>query len=339
MAEIGENITISAPRKRVYNNILETIGGTPLVKLNGVTDHSKIQPGTTVLVKLEFFNPMSSVKDRIALNIVYQALKDGRLKEGMEILEATSGNTGIGLCQVGAAYGFKVNIVMPSTMSVERQQIMKAFGANLILTEGKLGMPGAIAHSENMVKENPGKYFVADQFNNPDNTKAHAFTAQEIWEDTDGKVDIFISAVGTSGTLIGVGENLKQKKNVKVIAVEPEESAVLEGKPKGPHGIQGIGAGFVPTIYKKDIVDEIIPIKTQDAWKTSRLVVKYDGIMVGMSFGAAILAGFREATKVENKGKTIVVIVPSCGERYLSTDLYKTVDQGTKKEVLDTLLN
>nr|BAN38646.1 cysteine synthase A, putative [Entamoeba histolytica]BAN39894.1 cysteine synthase A, putative [Entamoeba histolytica] len=335
-----EQISINSPRKRIYHNILETIGGTPLVELHGVTEHPRIKKGTRILVKLEYFNPMSSVKDRVGFNIVYQAIKDGRLKPGMEIIESTSGNTGIALCQAGAVFGYRVNIAMPSTMSVERQMIMKAFGAELILTEGKKGMPGAIEEVNKMIKENPGKYFVANQFGNPDNTAAHHYTANEIWEDTDGEVDIVVSAVGTSGTVIGVAEKLKEKKKgIKIIAVEPEESAVLEGKAKGPHGIQGIGAGFIPDIYKKEFVDEIIPIKTQDAWKMARAVVKYDGIMCGMSSGAAILAGLKEAEKPENEGKTIVIIVPSCGERYLSTDLYKIKDEGTKIQILDSLLN
>ncbi|BFU22104.1 cysteine synthase a putative [Entamoeba histolytica] len=334
-----QNITINTPRKRIYHNILETIGGTPLVELHGVTDHPSIKKNTKILVKLECFNPMSSVKDRVGFNIIYQAIKDGRLKPGMEIIEATSGNTGIGLCQAGAVFGYPVNIVMPSTMSVERQMIMKAFGANLVLSDGTKGMPGAIAKYEELIKQHPNKYFPANQFGNPDNTAAHVYTANEIWEDTNGEVDIIVSAVGTAGTVIGVGENLKKKKKgVKVVAVEPAESAVLSGKPKGPHGIQGIGAGFVTDIYKKEVVDEITPIKTQDAWKMARAVVKYDGIMCGMSSGAAILAGLKEAGKVENEGKTIVIILPDCGERYLSTDLYKTIEEGTKQQVLDSLL-
>lgn len=337
-----KNISVSEPRKRTYDNILETIGGTPLVRIHGVTDHRSIQKDVKVYAKLEYFNPMSSVKDRVGFNILYQAIKDGRLKPGMEVIEATSGNTGIALCQSGAVLGYPVNIVMPSTMSEERKKIMRAFGANLVLSEGSKGMPGAIELSKKMIAENPGKYFEANQFENPDNIAAHKFTADEIWEDTDGKVDIVVSAVGTAGTVVGIAKELKQKKpTIKIVAVEPAESAVLEGKPKGPHGIQGIGAGFVTELYNmgKDQVDDIVGIKTEDAWKMARCMVKYDGIMCGMSSGASMLAALKLAQKPENAGKTIVVIFPSCGERYLSTKLYETVDNGTKGEILDSLLN
>ena len=226
-------------------------------------------------------------------------------------------------------------------MSAERQMIVKAFGANLVLSEGSKGMPGAIEKFNELINSNPGKYFPANQFNNPDNSAIHEMTtAEEIWDDTEGKVDIVISAVGTAGTISGVGAGLKKKNpKIKMVLVEPEESSVYQGHPKGPHGIQGIGAGFVTELYKKELIDEYVSINTQDAWKAARSLVKYDGIMCGMSSGAACVAALREAQKKENEGKTIVVIFASCGERYLSTNLYKTTDEGTQEEIIGSLLN
>lgn len=336
-----QDITLAVPRKRIYKNVLETIGGTPLVEMHGVVNHPKIPKSTRILAKLEYFNPMGSVKDRVGFNIIYQAIQDGRLKPGMEIIEATSGNTGIGLCQAAAVFGYPLTIVMPSSMSKERQMIMKVFGATLVLSDGAKGMPGAIEKYNELLKEHPGKYFPANQFGNPDNSKIHEITtANEIWEDTEGKVDIVVSAVGTSGTLCGIGKALKEKnEKIKMVAVEPLESEVLQGKPKGPHGIQGIGAGIIPDLYKGEYVDEIVSVGTQDAWKMARAIVKYDGIMCGMSSGAAMLAAARLAMKPENEGKTIVVICASCGERYLSTDLYATSDEGTQEEIIGSLLN
>ena len=335
-----KEIQFSQPRRRIYKNILETIGGTPLVELHGVKEISSIDTTTSILAKLEYFNPMGSVKDRVGFNIINQAIKDGRLKPGMEIIEATSGNTGIGLCQAAALFKYPLTIVMPSSMSQERQKIMKAFGATLVLSDGSKGMPGAVEKYNELINENPEKYFPANQFGNPDNTKIHELTtANEIWEDTEGKVDIIVSAVGTAGTLIGITNELKRRNpNVKAVCVEPEESAILQGKPKGPHGIQGIGPGFVTDLYKKEIVDEIISIKTEDAWKMARCVCRFDGIMCGMSSGASILAALRVAKRPENKGKKIVVICASCGERYLSTDLYATVDEGSREEILNSLI-
>ncbi|ELP83562.1 cysteine synthase A, putative [Entamoeba invadens IP1] len=337
MAKITDTITPSFPRRRIYNNILETVGGTPLVKLNKVVEYYKIDPSTTILLKLEFFNPLSSVKDRVAFNIVYQALQDGRLRPGMELIEATSGNTGIGLCGVGNAYGFKVNIVMPTNESLERKLIIKACGATLIETESSLGMQGSIALVDKMVKEDPQKYFATNQFANPDNTNAHQSTAREIWEDTNGKVDIFVSVIGTTGTLIGVGENLKKKKkDFKVIAVQWDR--IPCGGPYLPLCCERSG-GFVPSIFKSEVVDDVVMYKIEDALKMARAVCKYDGIMIGNTAGLAVLAALKEATKSENKGKTIVVIIPSSGERDMSTELYNTVDIGSKTEILDELLN
>ena len=329
----------AAPRKRIYNNILETLGGTPLVELHRIVPRALIQPDVHILVKLEYFNPASSVKDRVAVNIVHQAIADGRLKPGMEIIEATSGNTGIGLALAGSVLNYPVTIVMPETMSAERQMIIKAYGARLVLTPGAKGMAGAVEESERMMKEHPGKYFLANQFGNPDNAAAHVSTATEIWEDTDGAVDVVVSAIGTSGTIVGVSRWLKQKKDVKMVGVEPKESSVLQGKPKGPHGIQGIGAGFVPALFDRSCVDELVSVETQDAWAMARALCRGEGIMCGMSSGCATLAALRLAKRPEMKGKTIVVVLPSCGERYLSTALYKTEDTLPVEQQVEALVS
>ncbi|KAL7715502.1 Cysteine synthase A [Entamoeba marina] len=321
------------PRNEIYKNVLETIGGTPLVSLRNIAP-----PNVKMLAKLEYFNPMGSVKDRIAYNILFEAERTQKLKPGMTVLEATSGNTGIGLCQAAAVMGYPCTLIMPESMSMERRLIMQAFGAELILTDKSTGVGGSVAHYNKLLEEYPDKYFPVNQFGNEDNKRAHEHTAEEIWADTNGEVDVVVSAIGTSGTIVGISEWLKKKKDVKMVGVEPCESAVLSGKQKGPHGIQGIGAGFVPDLYEKDDVDELVCVKTADAWKMARTIARFEGILCGMSSGAAMLAACRLAKKKEYENKTIVVIFPSCGERYLSTDLYKTFDKGTKEEIMKELL-
>ena len=304
----------------IASNITDLIGHTPLVQLNRL---GKDLPGKLV-VKLEFFNPGSSVKDRIAVNMLDAAEQAGKINADTIIVEPTSGNTGIGLAMVCAARGFKLIITMPDTMSKERRMLLRAFGAELVLTPGAEGMSGAIARAQAFVDADPNKYFMPQQFENPANPAIHReTTAQEIWHDTDGQVDIFVAGVGTGGTITGVGEVLKEKKpQVQVFAVEPQASPVLSGGEKGPHPIQGIGAGFVPKILNTHIYDGIIQVPNDEAFATARAMAAKEGILVGISSGAAVWAGLQLAAKSENKDKLIVVLIPSYGERYLSTPLF-----------------
>ncbi len=306
---------------KIYTSADQLIGKTPLLELTHI--EKKYGLKAKVLAKLEYFNPAGSVKDRIAKAMIDDAEKSGKLKEDSVIIEPTSGNTGIGLAAVAAARGYRIIIVMPETMSVERRQLMKAYGAELVLTEGAKGMKGAIAKAEELSKEIPNS-FVAGQFVNPANPKAHfETTGPEIFEDTDGEVDIFVAGVGTGGTVTGVGKYLKSKKpQVKVVAVEPASSAVLSGKPSGAHKIQGIGAGFVPEVLDTDIYDEILPVENEDAFTFGREMGKTEGVLVGISSGAALYAAVELAKREENAGKTIVVLLPDTGDRYLSTPLF-----------------
>lgn len=303
---------------RIANNVAELVGNTPLVKLNRLAPAN----GATVALKLEFFNPAHSVKDRIAVAMLDAAEAAGKIKPDTIILEPTSGNTGIGLAMVCAARGYKCAFVMPETMSRERKLLLKAYGADLILTPGPEGMPGALKKADELAASD-SRYFIPQQFENPANPAIHrATTAEEIWADTDGKVDIFVAGVGTGGTITGVGETLKAKKpDVKVIAVEPAASPVLAGGARGPHPIQGIGAGFVPGILNTKVYDEIVPVPNDAALDTARRLAKEEGLLVGISSGAAVWAALQVAERAENAGKLIVVIVPSFGERYLSTVL------------------
>jgi cysteine synthase A len=305
---------------RIYGDITETIGNTPLVKV------SKLGRGlkATILAKLEFFNPLSSVKDRIGVAMIEAAEKAGELKKDTVIVEPTSGNTGIALAFVAAARGYRLILVMPDTMSIERRQLLRIFGAELVLTEGSKGMRGAIEKAQEIIRLTPNS-FMPQQFDNPANPEIHRrTTAEEIWRDTDGAVDVFIAGVGTGGTLTGVGEVLKQKKpSVKIIAVEPKDSAILSGGKPGPHKIQGIGAGFVPSVLDRGIIDEVIPVGHEDAGETARQAARQEGLLVGISSGAALWAALEVAKRKEFEGKTIVTIIPSCGERYLSTWLFQ----------------
>ena len=306
---------------KTYDTITDLIGSTPLLKLNRFAAAENL--GAEVYAKLEYFNPAGSVKDRIAYAMITDAEKNGALKPGSVIIEPTSGNTGIGLASVAAARGYRIIIVMPETMSVERRQLMKAYGAELVLTEGAKGMKGAIAKAEELAKEIPGG-FIPSQFTNPANPAVHeATTGPEIWEDTDGKVDIFVAGVGTGGTVSGVGRYLKSKNpNVKVVAVEPKTSPVLSEGKAGPHKIQGIGAGFVPETLDTKIYDEIITVDNDDAFATGRRIARTQGVLVGISSGAAMWAAIQLAKRPENKGKNIVVLLPDTGERYLSTAMF-----------------
>ena len=307
---------------KIYTSATQLIGHTPLLK---VTNYSKDQniEGVELLAKLEYFNPAGSVKDRIALAMIEDAEKKGILKEGSTIIEPTSGNTGIGLAAVAAAKGYRIIIVMPETMSVERRQLMKAYGAELVLSDGTKGMKGAIAKADELAKEIPNS-FIPGQFVNPANPKAHfEHTGPEIYEDTDGQVDIFVAGVGTGGTVTGVGEYLKSKKpDVKVVAVEPATSAVLSTGVPGAHKIQGIGAGFVPDVLNTKVYDEIIPVADNDAFATGKQIGHKEGVLVGISSGAAVFAAIELAKRPENEGKTIVVLLPDTGDRYLSTPLF-----------------
>ncbi|MDY4634406.1 MAG: cysteine synthase A [Candidatus Limivicinus sp.] len=305
----------------IYISADQLIGKTPLLELVHIEKEEKLE--AKVLAKLEYFNPAGSVKDRIAKAMIDDAEASGKLKPGSVIIEPTSGNTGIGLASVAAARGYRIIIVMPETMSVERRQLMKAYGAELLLTEGSKGMKGAIAKADELAKEIPGS-FIPGQFVNPANPAIHkATTGPEIWQDTDGKVDIFVAGVGTGGTVTGVGEYLKsQNPNVKVVAVEPAGSPVLSKGTPGAHKIQGIGAGFVPDVLNTSVYDEIIAVENDDAFATGKLIGKKEGVLVGISSGAAVWAAIQLAKRPENKGKTIVALLPDTGDRYLSTPLF-----------------
>ena len=306
---------------KIYSSADQLIGHTPLLELAHVEKENNLQ--AKIVAKLEYFNPAGSVKDRIAKAMIDDAEASGKLKPGSVIIEPTSGNTGIGLASVAAARGYRIIIVMPETMSIERRQLMKAYGAELVLTEGAKGMKGAIARATELSQEIPNS-FIPGQFVNPANPAAHKeTTGPEIWEDTDGKVDIFVAGVGTGGTITGVGEYLKSKNpNVKVVAVEPESSPVLSKGTAGPHKIQGIGAGFVPDTLNTKVYDEIIAVKNEDAFTAGKAIAKAEGVLVGISSGAALHAAIELAKRPENKGKTIVALRPESGERYLSTPLF-----------------
>lgn len=306
---------------RVYRKITDLIGGTPLLELTNYEKANELN--AKIYAKLEYFNPAGSVKDRIAKAMLDDAEEKGLLKPGAVIIEPTSGNTGIGLASVAASRDYKVILTMPETMSVERRNLLKAYGAELVLTEGAKGMPGAIAKAKELAEQTPNSY-IPSQFTNPANPAVHLkTTGPEIWADTDGKVDIFVTGVGTGGTLSGVGAYLKsQNPNVKVVAVEPATSPVLSGGKAGPHKIQGIGAGFVPDTLNTDIYDEILPVQNEDAFATGRALARSEGVLVGISSGAAVFAAAQLAKRPENAGKVIVALLPDTGERYLSTPMF-----------------
>lgn len=306
---------------KIYTSADQLIGRTPLLELTHIENNLRLK--AKILAKLEYFNPAGSVKDRIAKAMIDDAEASGKLTPDSVIIEPTSGNTGIGLAAVAVARGYRIIIVMPETMSVERRQLMKAYGAELVLTEGAKGMKGAIAKAEELAKEIPHS-FIPSQFTNPANAKAHILTTgPEIWEDADGNVDIFVAGVGTGGTITGVGEYLKSKNpDVKIVAVEPASSAVLSTGVAGAHKIQGIGAGFVPDVLNTKIYDEIITVSNEDAFETGRLIGKSEGVLVGISSGAATYAAIELANRSENEGKNIVVLLPDTGDRYLSTPLF-----------------
>ena len=306
---------------RVYRKITDLIGGTPLLELTNYEKANELN--AKIYAKLEYFNPAGSVKDRIAKAMLDDAEEKGLLKPGAVIIEPTSGDTGIGLASVAASRGYKVILTMPETMSVERRNLLKAYGAELVLTEGAKGMPGAIAKAKELAEQTPNSY-IPSQFTNPANPAVHLkTTGPEIWADTDGKVDIFVAGVGTGGTLSGVGAYLKsQNPNVKVVAVEPATSPVLSGGKAGPHKIQGIGAGFVPDTLNTDIYDEILPVQNEDAFATGRALARSEGVLVGISSGAAVFAAAQLAKRPENAGKVIVALLPDTGERYLSTPMF-----------------
>ncbi|MBM3245039.1 MAG: cysteine synthase A [Candidatus Omnitrophica bacterium] len=305
---------------RIARDITKLIGNTPLVRLNRITDGSV----AIIAAKLESFNPCGSVKDRIGLAMIEEAENSGKIKEGGVILEPTSGNTGIALAFVAAVKGYKLILTMPETMSMERRQLLKALGAEIILTPGAEGMSGAVRKAEELAKDNKD-YFMPQQFSNPVNPQIHRrTTAREIWADTDGKIDILVAGVGTGGTITGIAEAIKKKKpGLKVVAVEPLDSAVLSGARPGPHKIQGIGAGFIPEVLNRKVIDEIIKVSNEDAFLTSKALASQEGILAGISSGAAVYAALEISRRRENKGKLIVVVLPDTGERYLSTELFR----------------
>ena len=307
---------------RIFKTASELIGRTPLMELSNIEKDEKLS--ANIFAKLELFNPAGSIKDRVAKAMIEDAEEKGILKEGSVIIEPTSGNTGIGLASVAAAKGYKLIITMPETMSVERRKLIASFGAELVLTDGSKGMNGAIEKAEELSREIPNS-IVAGQFVNPANPKAHFdTTGPEIWEDTDGQVDILVAGVGTGGTITGIGEYLKSKNpDIKIVGIEPTDSPVLSGGKAGAHGLQGIGAGFIPEILNTEIIDEIITVSTNEAYEASRMMAKREGVLVGISSGAALHAALLLAEKPENKGKNIVVILPDTGDRYLSTDLFE----------------
>lgn len=306
---------------KIYKSAMELIGNTPLVE--AVKLEESLQLPAKLLLKLEYLNPAGSVKDRAAKTMIEEAEAQGKLKKGATIIEPTSGNTGIGLAMIAAIRGYRMILTMPETMSAERRNILKAYGAEIVLTEGARGMEGAIEKAKEIAQETPGS-FLPGQFDNPDNAKAHwETTGPEIWQDTDGKVDVFVSAVGTGGTITGTGEYLKSKNpQIKVIAVEPDSSAVLSGDEKGAHKIQGIGAGFVPQVLNTEVYDEIFRVKDEEAFAAAKMLGRTEGFLTGISSGAALHAAITAAKHPENKGKTIVVLLPDSGDRYYSTPLY-----------------
>ena len=307
---------------KIYNKATELIGNTPLLKVNNYSREVGVE-NATLLAKLEYLNPAGSVKDRIALAMIEDAEANGTLKPGATIIEPTSGNTGIGLASVAAAKGYKTILTLPETMSVERRNLLKAYGAQLVLTEGSKGMKGAIAKAEELEKTIPGAVILG-QFDNPANPAAHiSTTGPEIWEDTDGKVDIFVAGVGTGGTVTGIGKYLKSKNpDIKIVAVEPKDSPVLSGGKPGPHKLQGIGAGFVPSVLDTGVYDEVFTVTTDQAFSTGRLIAHKEGVLVGITSGAALYAATEIAKRPENAGKTIVALLPDSGDRYLSTPMF-----------------
>ncbi len=307
---------------KIYNNLTELIGGTPLLRLSNYSKAAGAD-GANLIAKLEYFNPLSSVKDRTALSMINDAEEKGLLKPGSTIIEPTSGNTGIGLAFIASIRGYRMILTMPDSMSIERRSLLMALGAELVLTPAAAGMSGAIAEAERLAKEIPDS-FIPGQFTNPSNPKIHKeTTAEEIWKDTDGQVDIFVAGVGTGGTITGVAQGLKEKsKFIKIVAVEPSDSPVLSGGTAGPHKRQGIGAGFVPAVLDVKLLDETIRITAEDAFRTARLLTKTEGLLVGISSGAALFAGTELAKRPENAGKNIVVLLPDSGERYLSSELF-----------------
>ena len=312
----------TAPRGRIYDSIIDTIGGTPLVRLRRLAEDAGA--GAEILAKLEFFNPLASVKDRIGVSMIEALERDGKISEGTVLIEPTSGNTGIALAFVAAAKGYRLILVMPESMSIERRKMLKLLGAELELTDPAKGMKGAVARAQEMIDQTPGAV-MPQQFENPANPAIHKVTtAEEIWADTEGRVDVVISGVGTGGTLTGVGQGLKERKpGLKMIAIEPEDSPVLSGGNPGPHKIQGIGAGFVPGILDRGLIDEVLTIGNETAFETARKAARMEGLPVGISSGAAIAAALEVGTRPEMKGKVVVTVIPSFAERYLSTALFE----------------
>ena len=313
----------------VYKNITELIGKTPLLELVHYRENHNLS--ATLLAKLEYLNPAGSVKDRVALQMITDAQRSGTLKPGSAIIEPTSGNTGIGLASIASTMGYRVILTMPETMSVERQQLLRAYGAELVLTEGSKGMAGAIEKAKELAEQIPNS-FIPGQFDNPSNPRAHKnTTAPELWNDTDGSIDIFVAGVGTGGTITGVGEYLKEKNpNIKIVAVEPMHSQVLRGQKPGPHMLQGIGANFVPSVLNRSILDEIIPVTDEDAFATGRELAQKEGLFVGITSGAAVWAAAQLAGRPENAGKIIAVLLPDGGAKYLSTPMFCQSDSTTK---------